>query len=363
RRKRERLFLKALRYRWNRSSETGSPEGFRHTSRSLPSTVCVLPSRLASIVYSTTGGDTGVAPERRAAGAAASAIAARRRAGLKWLKLSRRRILTAGARGVNRIRGVARRTAFLTGGTGFVGAHVARALGEEGWSVRALARRPEALAAEDLRDLSLESVAGDLSHASESALREGARGVEAIVHVAGLVKARSLEAYREVNAGGTVQLLRAAAQSAPDALFVLVSSQAAAGPARNGRPVEEGDPAAPVSWYGRSKLEAEEAVASEWKGPWIVLRPVVVYGAGVRGLLRLFAAARRGWVPVPAGRSRVQLIEAPRAARAIALCAGRPDLSGQTAFLGDPESVEISDLSAIIASLPQKPARRFPVPD
>ncbi|HKA37721.1 MAG TPA: NAD-dependent epimerase/dehydratase family protein [Thermoanaerobaculia bacterium] len=258
---------------------------------------------------------------------------------------------------------MARRTAFLTGGTGFVGAHVARALGEEGWSVRALARRPEALAAEDLRDLSLESVAGDLSHASESALREGARGVEAIVHVAGLVKARSLEAYREVNAGGTVQLLRAAAQSAPDALFVLVSSQAAAGPARNGRPVEEGDPAAPVSWYGRSKLEAEEAVASEWKGPWIVLRPVVVYGAGDRGLLRLFAAARRGWVPVPAGRSRVQLIEAPRAARAIALCAGRPDLSGKTAFLGDPESVEISDLSAIIASLPQKPARRFPVPD
>lgn len=258
---------------------------------------------------------------------------------------------------------MARRTAFLTGGTGFVGAHVARALCEDGWSVRALARRPESLAAEDLCDLSLESVAGDLSQASEAALREAARGVEAIVHVAGLVKARSLEAYREVNAGGTLQLLRAAAQSAPDALFVLVSSQAAAGPARNGRPVEEGDPAAPVSWYGRSKLEAEEAVASEWKGPWITVRPVVVYGAGDRGLLTLFKAAQQGWVPVPAGRSRIQLIEAPRAARAIALFAGRPDLSGKTAFLGDPEPVAISDLSRRIAALPRKPARRFPVPD
>jgi nucleoside-diphosphate-sugar epimerase len=244
-----------------------------------------------------------------------------------------------------------------------VGGHVARALCDEGWSVRALARRPDALACEGLRDLPLEAVAGDLSQGSGEALREAARGVDAIVHVAGLVKARSLEDYREVNAGGTRRLLRAAGESAPDALFVLVSSQAAAGPARDGRPVEETDPARPVSWYGQSKLEAEQEVASEWKGPWIVLRPVVVYGEGDRGLLTFFAAARKGWVPVPAGRSRIQLIEASRAARAIALFAGRPDLSGKTAFLSDPEPVSILELSGRIAGLPGKPARRFPVPD
>ena len=59
----ERLFLKAFRYRWNRSSETGSPEGFRQTRRSRPSIVCVAGSRFASSVYSTTGGDTGAAAE------------------------------------------------------------------------------------------------------------------------------------------------------------------------------------------------------------------------------------------------------------------------------------------------------------
>lgn len=244
-----------------------------------------------------------------------------------------------------------------------MGAHVARALAEEGWSIRALARRPESLSGEKLRDVSLVAVAGDLSDASAAALREATVGADAIVHVAGLVKARSLEEYREVNAEGTRRLLRAAAQSAPDARFVFVSSQAAAGPATGGRPVEEGDPAHPVSWYGRSKLEGEEAVASEWKGPWIVLRPVVVYGAGDRGLLTLFAAAQKGWVPVPAGRSRIQLIEASRAARAIALCASRPDLSGRTAFLGDPDPVPIAELFGLIAGLPSRPARRFPVPD
>src|SRR6266540_2318027 len=64
----ERLFLKAFRYRWNRSSETGSPEGFLQTRRSWPSIVCVLGSRLASRVYSTTGGEAGVAARSGEAG-------------------------------------------------------------------------------------------------------------------------------------------------------------------------------------------------------------------------------------------------------------------------------------------------------
>lgn len=256
-----------------------------------------------------------------------------------------------------------RPTAFLTGGTGFVGGHVARALCAEGWAVRALARRPDALAGGLTGDLALDRVAGDLSEASRPALSAAMRGCGAIVHVAGLVKARSLEDYREVNVGGTRLLLDAARESAPEAFFLLVSSQAAAGPARDGKPVRENDPARPVSWYGRSKLEAEEAVAAEWKGSWIILRPAVVYGPADRGLLPLFAAAARGWLPVPAGRSRIQLIEASRAARAIALAAARADLAGSIGFLCDPEPVAIADLSRLIALLPERPARLVAVPD
>ena len=254
-------------------------------------------------------------------------------------------------------------TAFLTGGTGFVGGHVARALREEGWAVRALARRPEILAGEEYRGLALEAVAGDLSESSRGALTEGLRGCRVVVHVAGLVKARSLADYREVNVRGTETLLDAAAVSAPDALFLLVSSQAAAGPARDGRPVTEADTPRPVSWYGQSKLEAEEAVAARWKGPWIVLRPAVIYGAGDRGLLTLFAAASRGFVPVPAARSRIQVIEASRAGRAIAFFSARTDLAGKTAFLCDPDPVPIRALAAAIARLPDPPARLIPLPD
>jgi nucleoside-diphosphate-sugar epimerase len=126
--------------------------------------------------------------------------------------------------------------------------------------------------------------------------------------------------------------------------------------------VREEDPAQPISWYGLSKREAETAVAREWQGPWIVLRPSVVYGPGDHGLLTLFAAAARGWVPVPAGSSRIQLIHASRAALGIARAAGRPDLAGRTGFLSDPDPIRIRDLAAALSRLPARRARLLPIP-
>jgi nucleoside-diphosphate-sugar epimerase len=253
-------------------------------------------------------------------------------------------------------------TAFLTGATGFLGAHVARALLARGWRVRALARG----GAGRLRDLAqgVEAIEGDLSERTD--LAAAAAGADAVVHVAGVIKARTLEEYREVNVRGTQRLAEAAGRSAPGALFLLVSSQAAAGPAPEGpdgrRGVTESDPARPVSWYGISKKEGEDAVRALWKGPWIVARPSVVFGPGDRGLLVLFRAAARGWLPVPNGSARVQVIRAERAAEAIARAADRRDLAGRTGFLADPQPLSILELSRAIARLPPKPARLVPVP-
>lgn len=251
------------------------------------------------------------------------------------------------------------RTAFLTGGTGFVGGHVARALLDQGWRVRALVRG-DLSRAPLLRGLPVDLVRGDLGSAHD--LSRAIEGCDAIVHVAGLVKAKSLEEYREVNARGTQRLLRAAREGSPEALFLLVSSQAAAGPARNGRPVQEGDAPRPVSWYGISKGEGEAAVSREWRGPWIILRPGVVYGPGDRGLLALFVAASRGFLPVPAARSRIEVVYAEEAALAVALAAGRPELSGRIGFLCDPEPVTVEAFAAALARLRKPPARLVRVP-
>jgi nucleoside-diphosphate-sugar epimerase len=249
--------------------------------------------------------------------------------------------------------------AFLTGGTGFLGWHVAKALLAEGFQVRALARGGPSRRT-GLEDLAVGVVGGDLSGAAAT---DALAGCDAVVHVAGLVKARTLADYRAVNVAGTESLLSAAAAACPDALFVHVSSQAAAGPARGGVPVREGDEPRPVSEYGVSKLEGERAVARSWKGPWIVLRPGVLYGARDRGLLTYFRLAEKGLVPVPAPKARIQAGPAEDAALAVARAAGRRDLSGRVGFVCDPRPVTVADLAAAIARAGEKRARFVPLPN
>ncbi len=263
--------------------------------------------------------------------------------------------------GVNTIPGVTQRTALVTGATGFLGRHTAVALADAGWAVRALVRRLGSPAELGFGRLPVELVAGDIREAQD--LESAARGCEAIVHLAGLVNARSLDSYRSVNVAGTERLVRAAGRSAPDALFVHVSSQAAVGPARAGRPVGEQDVPQPVSWYGQSKLESEEVVRRLWPGPWIVLRPGPIYGPGDRGLLAYFRLAQSGWMPVPAGSSRIQIAHASSIALAFARAASRRDLSGRAGFLCDPGSLTVSGLAGAIASLRSPPARLLLLPD
>ncbi len=207
----------------------------------------------------------------------------------------------------------------------------------------------------------MEVIPGGLD--DEAALAQAAAGTAAVVHVAGLTKARTLEEYREVNLRGTERLLRAAGRVSPDAHFVLVSSQAAAGPSIGGRPVGHDDPARPVSWYGQSKREAEVAVERAWRGPWTVLRPGVIFGPGDRSLFVYFKMASTGWIPVPAARTRVQLIGAERTALAVARAAGRRDLGGRVRFLCDPQPVSVGELAAGIVSASGRAGRLIPVPD
>ena len=136
------------------------------------------------------------------------------------------------------------------------------------------------------------------------------------------------------------------------------------GPRATDRPCATRDPSRPISWYGMSKREGEQAVARAWKGPWIVLRPGVVYGPGDRGLFEYFRMAARGWVPVPAGHTRVQILGVDQAALAIARAASRRDLVGATALSLRP-GIRFASGSWPASSprLPRRPARRLAIPD
>ncbi len=249
------------------------------------------------------------------------------------------------------------KTVFLTGATGFVGSHTAERFLLEGWRVRALVRDP---ARTGRLPNGVELVTGDLLGCD--AYGPAMQGCHAVVHVAGVVKALSLDAYRAVNSRGAQAVAMTAAKACPAAMFVLVSSQAAAGPAMDGRPLTEGDVPRPVSWYGLSKLEGEQAVARASRGPWCVIRPSVVYGSGDPGLLEMFRVVEKGFTPILAGgRRRLQLIAVADLARMLVAAADRPDLTGRRGFAAA-DVVSMGDLARAIGGMRSPPARPLPVP-
>lgn len=249
------------------------------------------------------------------------------------------------------------RLAALTGGTGFVGSHVAEALLREGWRVRALVRRPDAPGW--LKGLDVETVRGDVR--DPASLGQLVEGAQAVVHVAGKTAARNEAEYLAANAGGVANVAAATRAAAPKAHVVLVSSLAAAGPSRRGRPVRTGDPDRPVSAYGRSKLEGERRLAESGLGR-TVLRPGAVYGPRETAIRDLFVGASRGWVPLIAGgRPQVQLVFAPDVADAV-LGALRRGPTGETFFVAHPEILDYRRIADTLAELRVPRARLLPVP-
>jgi nucleoside-diphosphate-sugar epimerase len=122
--------------------------------------------------------------------------------------------------------------------------------------VRALVRKSsDTRCLESLHGVEL--VQGSVEDADS--FRRAAEGVDAIVHAAGLVKARGPEEFRRTNAGGAVNAVEAARKNGVRRL-VFVSSQSVAGPSADGAPVPEHSPPNPVTRYAESKLEGERAV-------------------------------------------------------------------------------------------------------
>ncbi len=222
----------------------------------------------------------------------------------------------------------------VTGASGFIGRHVLQAVSSKGL-------RPFPVIRSGSDRQGLEAHADRVrvvDLADPASCREAVRGAEAVIHLAGLTRARSLAAFREVNVHGVSRLVRACHDAAPDLKrFVLVSSIAAAGPGVPGAPRRESDPCEPVTPYGRSKLEGEDALReAAGSMPWTIVRPPIVYGPRERDVLTIFKLCRRGIVPV-VGRSdkHYSVIYGPDLARAIVDLAVEPRAAGGTFFVAE----------------------------
>lgn len=224
--------------------------------------------------------------------------------------------------------------ALVTGANGFIGEHLVRTLLKHGESVRAMVRREQA--GESLKALGAEIVLGDVTH--PETLAPAVADVDVVFHLAGLLKTLDREELFKVNESGARNIARACAEAASPPVLVLVSSLAAAGPALDGHARTEGDPAAPISNYGRSK-RAGELAALEFadRVPLTIVRPPSVFGEGDMNTWPLFqSVARHGLYAAPGRKPRkLSLVHADDLAEALWLAAVKGKRARQYDQAGD----------------------------
>src|SRR6202453_918640 len=161
---------------------------------------------------------------------------------------------------------------FLTGATGFVGHHVARALAAQGADLRLLVRKTSNL--NHLEGIRGETYVGDL--ARPESLRAGIEGCDAVLHVAADYRLWIPDpaAMYRTNVDGTRELLRLA-REAQVKRFVYTSSVATMHFRKDGLVINEDTPvsiADMVGHYKRSKFLAEqEAISAAKNGQQVII--------------------------------------------------------------------------------------------
>jgi nucleoside-diphosphate-sugar epimerase len=256
----------------------------------------------------------------------------------------------------------------VTGASGFIGrAIVSRCARTAEHRVRCAVRRPcPALPA----GVELVTV-GDLG--PDTDWGEAVRDVDVIVHAAGrgqVMRDRAVDPlveYRHSNALGTLNLARQAAVAGARRLIFISSIKVNGEETRAGRPFTADDPPAPTEAYGISKHEAEIAlrkIANETRLSVVIIRPVLVYGPGVKGNFAAILRALHRGVPLPLGAIHNQrsLVGLGNLVDLVATCLDHPAASNQTLLVSDREDLSTTELAIRAAAALGRPARLIPIP-
>jgi nucleoside-diphosphate-sugar epimerase len=246
----------------------------------------------------------------------------------------------------------------LTGATGFIGRHLVRILPRAGYEVRVLLRTPTSLPSGRTG-----AVIGDLAHPLN--LAAALRGVAAVVHSAGPSFGMSglpEQDHRNLSTEATVMLAHAA-QRAGVKRFVFLSSIAAQCGAHSSKVLTEDDEPKPDGPYGLAKLAAEQGIA-QFDIDWVALRPVLVYGPGMKGnMARLLRIARLPVsLPFAALAARRSLLSLSNLADAIEIVLGSPSKLRRPLIVADPDAMTVAEMiAALRLGLGRRPGL-FPVP-
>jgi nucleoside-diphosphate-sugar epimerase len=251
--------------------------------------------------------------------------------------------------------------ALVTGATGFIGSHLVEALVQRGFRVRCLVRPTSHLAW--VKGLPVEIIYGDCQE--KDSLGPGVKDVDLVFHLAGATRAIDAKTYYAVNALGTENLVWACLEhNTRLQKFIYLSSQAAAGPGRDGGKKKESDHCAPVSPYGMSKRRGEElALSQAQEVPLLILRPAAVYGPRDKAFFFLFQClAKRIKPSISGGVQHLSLCSVQDLVDALLLAASTRTQSGETFFLSDGQDYRMEEINDIFAQAMEITAFRLRLP-
>lgn len=255
----------------------------------------------------------------------------------------------------------------LTGGTGFVGSALLRHLCQAGTSVVACSRAenmevPDGAVFQRVFSLDANTDWIDGLDKVDVVIHSAAR-----VHVMNEQSSDPLAEFRSVNVEGTLNLARQAA-AAGVKRFIFISSIKVNGEGTaTGASYKADDAPAPVDPYGISKFEAEQglqALAAATGMEVVIIRPVLVYGPGVKAnFLSMMRWLNKG-VPLPFGAiyNKRSLVALDNLVDLIATCIDHPAAANQTFLVSDGEDLSSSELLGKMAVVLGKPAWLLPVP-
>jgi nucleoside-diphosphate-sugar epimerase len=244
----------------------------------------------------------------------------------------------------------------ITGATGFVGRRLMHDLLAEGYDVLAALRSPAILP----RGVA-PVIMGDMGKMPD--WEPVLESVDAVVHTAAIAHTDGVarDAYDLINHRASVHLAQSAA-AAGVARFVFLSSiRAQSGPV-SGSLLIETDAPAPTDFYGLSKLSAERGLAQITSMDWVALRPVLVYGVGVKGNMASLMKLARWPLPLPFATFQGQrsLVSLGNLSRAVQTVLQHPTPLRRPLIVADPDSLTLPQIITAMRKGVGYPGLMFP---
>lgn len=194
----------------------------------------------------------------------------------------------------------------VTGASGFVGSHLCEKLLNEGHEVFALVRNLKKF---DLLHPRLQILQGNLDAQELSWINLLPHDLNSCIHTAGLVHSFNKDDFFHVNKTGTKNLILNLKNKYSQLQFILISSLAAAGPSLAPEKRIENDLDFPISFYGRSKKDAEDLLKTMAPDSWTfsIIRPPMVIGPKDAAVLDIFKMVQSGFILLPGKNSKEKL--------------------------------------------------------